>query len=127
MKKFIVFMMFIAVGGMAIAAEANASDPTKIKMDEFESSNNADFEREICFHIVEAMLYTDLKQVEITLCGIGEAEVYIVNQQNQVINATAVNTDFPMTFTMDVTGGKGSYQIIVVSDRCYAEGRFIIE
>lgn len=64
--------------------------------------------------------------MEVTLYNIGEAEVYIVNSQNQVISCTTVQTDAPTTVNMNINGSQGTYYIVVMSEKWYAEGMFYL-
>ena len=93
-----------------------------IKIDTF----GDEIERSASFPIIEATLHCSIKAIEVTLYNIGEAEVYIVNSKNQVISSTTVPTDTPAIIDMNVVGGQGTYYIVIMSEKWYAEGLFTL-
>ena len=127
MKKIITFMMLLSITLInRVAADGtDSSDESSIINLEI-NKTKSDYERSINSPIIEAVWLSNIKQVEVTLYNIGNAEVYIVNSQNQVISSTTVQTDTPTTIHMNVTGGQGTYYIVVMSEKWYAEGQFTL-
>lgn len=128
MKKMIATMMLlltINISNVAAYEKKDSSEPTWIEMDKNNLFGN-EFERNISPPIIEANLHASIKAIEVILYNIGEAKVYIVNSQNQVISSTTVQTDTPTTIHMNVTGGQGTYYIVVMSEKWYAEGQFTL-
>lgn len=127
MKKIIVLMMLFSITfiNRVIADETNDSDESSIIELEIDKIKS-DVERSLDFPIIKAVWYSNAKQVGITLYNIGEAEVYIVNSQNQVISSTITQTDVPTTVNLNVNGSQGTYYIVVMSDNWYAEGLFTL-
>lgn len=127
MKKIIVLMMLFSITfiNRVIADETNDSDESSIIELEIDKIKS-DVERSLDFPIIKAVWYSNAKQVGITLYNIGEAEVYIVNSQNQVISSTITQTDVPTTVNLNVNGSQGTYYIVVMSDNWYAEGQFTL-
>lgn len=128
MKKMIATMMLlltINISNVAAYEKKDSSEPTRIEMDKNNLFGN-EFERSISPPIIEANLHASIKAIEVILYNIGEAKVYIVNSQNQVISSTTVPTDAPTTLHMNVAGGQGTYYIVVMSEEWYAEGEFTL-
>ena len=128
MKKMIATMMLllsINISNVAAYEEKDSSEPTRIEMDKTNLFGD-EIERSISLPIIEASLYPCIKTIEVILYNIGEAELYIVNSQNQVINSTTVQTDIPTTIDMNVTEGQGTFYIVVISEKWYAEGKFTL-
>ncbi len=127
MKKIIVLMMLFSITfiNRVIADETNDSDESSIIELEIDKIKS-DVERSLDFPIIEAVWHSNVKQVNFTLYNIGEAEVYIVNSQNQVISSTITQTDVPTTVNLNMNGGQGTYYIVVMSDNWYAEGLFTL-
>lgn len=128
MKKMIATMMLlfaINISNVAADEQENSSKPTRIEMDKSNLFGD-EIERSASFPIIEAALHSSIKAIEVTLYNIGEAEVYIVNSQNQVISSTTVQTDAPTSISMIVNGGQGTYYIVVMSEKWYAEGEFTL-
>ena len=128
MKKMIATMMLlltINISNVAAYEKKDSSEPTRIEMDKNNLFGN-EFERNISPPIIEANLHASIKAIEVILYNIGEAKVYIVNSQNQVISSTTVPTDAPTTLHMNVAGGQGTYYIVVMSEEWYAEGEFTL-
>ena len=127
MKKIIVLMMLFSITfiNRVIADETNDSDESSIIELEIDKIKS-DVERSLDFPIIEAVWHSNVKQVNLTLYNIGEAEVYIVNSQNQVISSTITQTDVPTTVNLNMNGGQGTYYIVVMSDNWYAEGLFTL-
>ena len=126
MRKMIATMMLlfaINISNVAADEQEKSSKPTRIEMDKSKFFGD-EIERSASFPIIEATLHCSIKAIEVTLYNIGEAEVYIVNSQNQVISSTTVQTDTPTIIDMNVVGTQGTYYIVVMSDKWYAEGQF---
>lgn len=65
--------------------------------------------------------------MEVSLYNIGEAEVYIINSQRQVVNSNIVKTDTYNVVNFNVDGiTSGIYYLIIISEKCYAEGQFTL-
>ena len=127
MKKIIVLMMLFSITFIirVIADGTNDSDESSIIELDI-NKIKSDYERSFDFPIIKATSYSNAKQVAVTLYNIGEAEVYIVNSQDQVISCTTVQTDAPTTVSMNVNGSQGTYYIVVMSEKWYAEGTFYL-
>ena len=128
MKKMIATMMLlltINISNVAADEQENSSKPTRIEMDKSNLSGD-EFERSISLPIIEATLYASINAIEVILYNIGEAEVYIVNSKNPVISSTTVQTDTPTIIDMNVVGDQGTYYIVVMSEKWYAEGQFTL-
>ena len=126
MRKMIATMMLlfaINISNVAADEKKDSSEHSRIDMD-IRNPFSDEFERNISLPIIEATLHTSIKTIEVTLYNIGEAEVYIVNSQNQVISSTTVPTDAPTTVSMNVNGSQGTYYIVVMSEKWYAKGQF---
>lgn len=126
MKKMIATMMLlltINISNVAAYEKKDSSEPTRIEMDKNNLFGN-EFERSISSPIIEANLHASITAIEVILYNIGDAEVYIVNSQNQVISSTTIQTDAPTSLHMNVAGGQGTYYIVVMSEEWYAEGQF---
>lgn len=130
MKKIIVLAMMFSVTffNRATANKAeDSSSPKKIEIVTDNSLNNEnEYERNLNYPIIDALLYSDIKQVEVTLYNIGKADIYIIDSQNQIINNMNTNTDSPITVNLSLTNKKGVYYVIIISDYCYAEGKFLL-
>lgn len=127
-KMFATMMLLLAINISYVAADEKKDSSRSrrfIEMDIINLSND-EYERNINFPKIEATLYFNIDEIEITLYNIGDAEMYIVNSQNQVINSTTGQTDTPITVNMNVIGGQGTYYIVVMSEKWYAEGRFTL-
>ena len=126
MRQMIVTMMLlfaINISNVAADKQENSSKPTRIEMDKSNLFGD-EFERNISLPIIEATLHASINAIEVTLYNIGEAEVHIINLQNQVISSTTAQTDAPTTISMNINGGQGTYYIVVMSEKWYAEGTF---
>ena len=130
MKKIIVLAMMFSVTffNRATANKAeDSSSPKKIEIVTDNSLNNEnEYERNLNYPIIDALLYSDIKQVEVTLYNIGKTEIYIIDSQNQIINNMNTNTVSPITVNLSITIKKGVYYVIIISDYCYAEGKFLL-
>ncbi len=125
MKKLIVLMTLLIATNLVAVERTDSTESKRIEMDRKNLSTN-EVERSIDSSIIEAVYYSDLKQVQVSLFNIGEAEIYIVNSQNQVINSVTVDTNLYNVTDLNVYGASGTYYLIVISERCYAEGEFTL-
>lgn len=127
MKKIIVLMMLFSITFInRITADGTDSSDSEVLEMDAKGLNRNEVERSLDYPIIEAVWHPNVKQVDVTLYNIGEAEVYIVNSQNQVISSTITQTDVPTTVNLNVNGGQGTYYIVVMSDNWYAEGLFTL-
>lgn len=90
------------------------SERKKIDYGDFERSNN--------FSIIEAFYISESDDVEIELCNIGTANIYIVDMSGTVVNEAIVETDTYMMLTLSAASCKGNFYIVVDSEYIYAEG-----
>ena len=127
MKKMIVLMMLLSIAFTNKATADKTTDSNETNMIDLDIRNvKNDYDRSLCFPIIEAVCYSTTKQVEVTLYDIGDAEVYIVNSQNQVVSSATVQTDVLTIVNLNINGGQGTYYIVVMSDKWYAEGKFTL-
>lgn len=129
MKKFVVLMMLVAFANISkvIASEKkDSSEPKKIEIHKNDFTS-PEYERSLDYFTIEAVLYSENNLVEVSLYNIGDAEVYIINSQNQVINSSIVKTDTYNIVNLNVDGTtSGIYYLIIISEKCYAEGQFTL-
>lgn len=128
MRKMIATMMLLfAINTSNVAADEkkDSSEHSRIDMD-ISNLFGDEFERSISLPIIKTTLHASIKAIEVTLYNIGEAEVHIVNSQNQVISSTTIQTDTPTIINMNVLGIQGTYYIVVMSEKWYAEGEFTL-
>ena len=107
-----------------VTADGTDSSDSEVLEIDAKNLNKNEVERSLDCPIIEAVLHSSMQQVEVTLYNIGDAEVYIVNSQNQIICNRTVQTEILTTVNLNVTGGQGTYYIVIMSDDWYAEGKF---
>lgn len=81
-----------------------------------------DFERTINYLIIEGFYDSVSNEIEIELCNIGTAYIYIVDMAGAVVNETIVETDTYTTVTLSSALCAGNFHVVVDSDYIYAEG-----
>lgn len=74
---------------------------------------------------IEGYLNISRKEVELSLFNVGEVEVFIINDFNQIIDYAKTDTDSPVDVSFSITA-PGNYYIIISSEICYAEGNVIV-
>ena len=125
MKKIIALMMLFSITFInRVTADGTDSSDSEVLEIDAKNLNKNEVERSLDCPIIEAVLHSSMQQVEVTLYNIGDAEVYIVNSQNQIICNRTVQTEILTTVNLNVTGGQGTYYIVIMSDDWYAEGKF---
>lgn len=77
-------------------------------------------------HYVNAVLNLHTDTIEIDFYGLGEGEIYIVDQNNQVVDVAQVfaGDTYQIMNQPDTTG---HYTLIIISNEYYGEGYFCIE
>lgn len=77
-------------------------------------------------HYVNAVLNLNTDTIEIDFSGLGEGEIYIVDQNNQIVDMTHVFAgDTYVILNQPETAGH--YSLIITSNEYYGEGYFCIE
>lgn len=77
-------------------------------------------------HYVNAVLNLHTDTIEIDFYGLGEGEIYIVDQNNHVVDVAQVfaGDTYQIMNQPDTTG---HYTLIIISNEYYGEGYFCIE
>lgn len=128
MRRFItIILLFVSAFSIASAITYYSEDETKSKIDIYLDQNFGALKehRSLSNYIIEGYVLSISNQVEVFASNIGEAEVYIVNSLNQIVDYTIVNTDTPSRAYLS-TNGAGNYQLIIISETCYAVGQFTL-
>ena len=90
------------------------SERKKIDCDDFERSNNVP--------ILEAFYNSEDKDIEMELCNIGTANIFIIDMSGEVVNEAIVEADNYTMLTLSAVSCTGNFYIVVDSDYIYAEG-----
>lgn len=77
-------------------------------------------------HYVNAVLNLNTDAIEIDFSGLGEGEIYIVDQNNQVVNIAPIFAG-DTYLIMNQPETTGYYTLIIISNEYYGEGYFCIE
>lgn len=81
-----------------------------------------DFERTINYLIIDGFYDPVNNEIEIELCNIGTAYIYIVDMAGAIVNEAIVETDTYTTVTLSSALCVGNFHVVVDSDYIYAEG-----
>lgn len=75
---------------------------------------------------VEAFYNITQGYIELEYEGIGDAYVYIVNWQNQIVESTTLYKESNWVL-VNIPDLSGEYTIVVVSDDYYGSGNFVVK
>lgn len=75
---------------------------------------------------VKAYINYDAEVLEIECYGIGNADIYIVNSNNQVVDQMTVFDGTSIAF-IPVPEVDGNYVLVIWAETYYGEGEFIVE
>ena len=127
MKKILFAIAMLAISTFTMFGMSNTnSDEEKKRIDtDIEIGKGGFYERTTAYSELEAYLLPRTGEVEVNLLGIGLSEVYIIDPTGQIVDYTSVNTDMPSTIYLS-TNGAGNYQLIIISETCYAVGQFTL-
>ena len=76
-------------------------------------------------HYVNAVLNLNTDAIEIDFSGLGEGEIYIINQNNQVVESVPV-WDNQNYATLTAPQNSGTYVLVICCSHYYGEGLFSI-
>lgn len=76
-------------------------------------------------HYVNAVLNLNTDAIEIDFSGLGEGEIYIVDQNNHVVESVSVWESQNCT-TLSAPQNSGTYVLVICCSRFYGEGLFSI-
>lgn len=84
---------------------------------------NGDIDRSA--HYVNAVLNLNTHVIEIDFSGLGEGEIYIVDQNDQIVESVSVweNQNYA---TLSSPQNSGTYVLVILCSRFYGEGIYYI-
>lgn len=77
------------------------------------------------FRSVEVFFIPQLNLLEITCDATGDADVYVIDENDQVVSITSLLLSDASSY-VDAPMVSGVYSIIIVSDTFYGVGKFIV-
>lgn len=124
MKRFltIITMMFI---GFTLWADNNEPQESRKEILVVGSMQHTDIMRDISYN-VRAYINSGSDMLELECYGIGDADVYIVDSVNQVVDQMLV-LDGTSTAFIPVPTVAGNYVLVIWSEKYYGEGMFAVE
>lgn len=132
MRQIFILIMLLTA---SIVTNASNFTPSSVKISEstpilvdFRKLNypgSTDVERSLGAEIVEAYLCPSAGDLVVNLFGIGDATIYLIDRNNNIVDDRVLSTDTPSTIELSIDI-PGYYSIIIISDSCYAEGDFLI-
>lgn len=125
MKKYFVFIIILLASASLSYSMVSVSTENKeisFVQSEKKKVDSGDFERMNNVPIIKAYYNSESNDVEIELCNIGTANVYLVDTFGVIVNETVVETETYVTFTLSSTLCNGNFYVVVDSDYIYAEG-----
>ncbi len=77
--------------------------------------------------VLEVFIDESLSVLEVNHSGIGYTEMMIVDMQGNVLDYACTDSSMSSMTQMDLPVIPGTYRIVILSQRYYAEGVFIVE
>lgn len=77
--------------------------------------------------VLEVFIDESLSVLEVNHSGIGYTEMMIVDMQGNVLDYACADSSVSSMTQMDLPVIPGTYRIVILSQRYYAEGVFIVE
>ena len=77
--------------------------------------------------VLEVFIDESLSVLEVNHSGIGYTEMMIVDMQGNVLDYACTDSSVSSMTQMDLPVIPGTYRIVILSQRYYAEGVFIVE
>lgn len=112
-------MMFI---GFTLWADNNEPQESRKEILVVGSTQHTDIMRDISYN-VSAYINYDSDLLELECYGVGDAEVYIVDSENQVVDQMTVLDGTSIVY-IPVPTVAGNYVLVIWSDKYYGEGFF---
>lgn len=126
MKKFFtVLSVLLFIGIASINADEKSNGTSSRPLDIHTTKGFAGLMRSI-EHEVKAFLNDTAKTIEIELFDFTDGEIYIVDQNNHVVDMAHVLAGYTYVI-MSQPETAGHYSLIITSNEYYGEGVFIVE
>ena len=127
MKRLSITLMAILCLMLSIPAIAddNNRTPLTIRNESFTGIKTGEVYRDPNYYVMIELNSKD-HLIEITHFGIGNAEVYIVDQHNQVVENVTIYEGVSIDF-LDVPTHPGNYTLVIWSGSYYGEAYFRVE
>ncbi len=124
MKRFltIITMMFV---GLTLGADNNEPQESRKEIIVVGSTQHTDIMRDISYN-VRAYINYDSDLLELKCYGIGDADIYIVDSKDQVVDQMTMFDGTSIAF-IPVPEVAGNYVLVIWSEEYYGEGMFTVE
>lgn len=124
MKRFLTIftMMFI---GLTLWADNNEPLESRKEILVVGSTQQTEIMRDISYN-VRAYINYDSELLELECYGIGDADIYIVDSKDQVVDQMTMFDGTSIAF-IPVPEVAGNYVLVIWSEEYYGEGMFTVE
>ena len=125
MKRYFTLIVTLLISiSFCYSMQASTKESQKVTFRQIDKKkfDYGDFERTINFLFIDGFYDPVNNEIEIELCNIGTAYIYIVDMAGAIVNETIVETDTYTTVTLSSALCVGNFHVVVDSDYIYAEG-----
>lgn len=120
---------FLVLLAFLLSPPSKADDSNKTKLtvrnESFTGVNSGEVFRDMLCNATLEILHAE-HLIAISLSGIGDADIYLLDNLNQVVEQITVHEGETMNY-LDLPSQPGSYTIVIWSMNYYGEASFIIE
>ena len=125
MKKFYAAVILFLVSTILIHGMNRGNGEIEkivVEIDKTKLSGSMDIERSMDSFSIEAYFYPRQGLVEVLLHNIGDASVYLLNSNYQLVWSGNVETSTPSVLYMDTFASRGIFYLEIISPLWYARG-----
>ena len=127
MKHFSITLM--AVLCLMLSLPANADDHNKTKLtirnESFTGIRTGEVYRDLSYYVAVELNHTG-QYIEISHFGIGNAEIYLLDHQNKVVDNITIYEGTSIDY-LDIPTQSGYYALVIWSNNYYGEAYFQVE
>ena len=126
MKRLII--VFMSILCLLLSATANADDNNRTRLtiqnESFTGNKSGEVYRSLYYNAT-IVLIASKHLIEILHFGIGDAEVYLLNHNNQVVEQVTIYEGASNDY-LDIPAQSGNYKLVIWSNDYYGEAYFKI-
>ncbi len=111
--------------GLTLGADNNEPQESRKEIIVVGSTQHTDIMRDISYN-VRAYINYDSDLLELKCYGIGDADIYIVDSKDQVVDQMTMFDGTSIAF-IPVPEVAGNYVLVIWSEEYYGEGMFTVE
>ncbi|MGM9740701.1 MAG: hypothetical protein ACI3ZP_08880 [Candidatus Cryptobacteroides sp.] len=125
MKRICTTILFLLCLVVPLTLNADDNNRTKltIRNESFTGIDKDEVYRDLSYRVTAELLFTE-GIISVTMFGIGDGDVYLIDQHNQIVDQVSF-FDSNSNVYLDIPAQGGQYCLVIWSESYYGEAYFV--